>query len=88
METYWLLPLVLLLFAAIIGLAGNALTLKTTSEYAKYTMRGGKDISIEGDTVKAAKTSGLDTGYAFVYSLGKAETVTLVNAKCLWWFQQ
>ena len=64
--------------AAIIGLAGSALVLKTTAEYAAYTMRGGKDISIEGDSVKVAKTSGLDTGYAFQYSLGKAETVTLL----------
>jgi Bacterial membrane protein YfhO len=65
-------------FAAIVGLAGNALSLMTTSEYAAYTMRGGKDITIEGDSVKTAKTSGLDTSYAFQYSLGKAETVTFL----------
>ncbi len=64
--------------SAIIGLAGNALTLKTTSEYVKYTMRGGKDISIDGDSVTTAKTKGLDTSYAFIYSLGKAETFTLM----------
>ena len=64
--------------AAIVGLAGNALMLKTTAEYVKYTMRGGKDISIEGDTVKAVKTKGLDTAYAFIYSLGKAESFTLM----------
>jgi hypothetical protein len=64
--------------SAIIGIAGNALTLKTTSEYAKYTIRGGKSISIEGDSVKGAKTSGLDTSYAFEYSLGTAETVTFL----------
>lgn len=64
--------------AAIVGIAGNALTLKTTAEYAKYTMRGGKNISIEGDSVKVAKTSGLDTSYAFEYSLGPAETVTFL----------
>ena len=66
------------IIAATIGLAGNALTLMTTSEYAAYTMRGGKDISITGDKVEKAKTSGLDTAYAFVYSLGKAETVTFL----------
>ena len=66
------------LISAIIGIAGNALTLKTTSEYARYTMRGGKDIHIEGDSVTVAKTSGLDTSYAFEYSLGQAETVTLL----------
>jgi Bacterial membrane protein YfhO len=64
--------------AALIGLAGNALILKTTSEYSKYTMRGGKDIEIDGDSVKIAKTKGLDTSYAFEYSLGKAETFTLL----------
>ena len=41
-------------------------------------MRGGKDISIEGDKVTAAKTSGLDTSYAFQYSLGKAESVVIL----------
>lgn len=64
--------------AAIIGLAGNALTLKTTSEYAKYTMRGGKDVQIDGDKVTEVKTSGLDTFYAFQYSLAKAESFTLL----------
>ncbi|HMU46083.1 MAG TPA: hypothetical protein PKC72_06930 [Chitinophagaceae bacterium] len=68
------------MIASIIAVAGNALVLKTTSEYTKYTMRGGKDISIEGDTVTAAKTTGLDTSYAFEYSLGKAETATLIMA--------
>jgi hypothetical protein len=63
---------------AVIGLAGSALALMTTAEYTKYTMRGGKSISIEGDTVKSANTSGLDTAYAFEYSLGKAETFTLL----------
>jgi Bacterial membrane protein YfhO len=64
--------------AAIIALAGNALVLKTTSEYSQYTMRGGKDVEINGDSVKVAKTKGLDTGYAFEYSLGKAEALTLL----------
>ncbi|MBK7560869.1 MAG: hypothetical protein IPI68_04970 [Chitinophagaceae bacterium] len=35
--------------AAIVGVAGNALTLLTTNEYTKLTMRGGKDVTIEGD---------------------------------------
>lgn len=64
--------------SALIGLAGNALGLKTTAEYSKLTMRGGKDIAIEGDTVKAVKTKGLDTAYAFEYSLGKAESMTMI----------
>jgi hypothetical protein len=64
--------------AAITAVAGNALTLLTTSEYAKYTMRGGKDINIDGDKVTAVKTSGLDTSYAFQYSLGKAEATVVM----------
>jgi len=64
--------------SALIAIAGNALVLKTTSEYSKYTMRGGKNIEIQGDTVKAAKTKGLDTAYAFEYSLGRGETVTFI----------
>ncbi len=68
----------LTILSAVIGVAGNALVLMTTSEYSKFTMRGGKDISIEGDTVKKASTTGLDTSYAFEYSLGKGETFTLL----------
>lgn len=64
--------------AAVVGIATSAITLMTTSEYSKYTMRGGKNISIEGDSVKAVNTKGLDTAYAFEYSLGKAETFTLL----------
>ena len=55
------------------------MTLMSTAEYTKYTMRGGKSIDIQkGDTVVAANTSGLDTAYAFEYSLGKAESFTLL----------
>lgn len=68
----------LTVLAAVIGVAGNALVLMTTSEYSKYTMRGGKDLAIEGDTVKQVKTSGLDTEYAFQYSIDKPETFTLL----------
>lgn len=64
-----------------IALASTAVTLLTTYEYAKATTRGGKDITIEGDAVKKAKTSGLDTAYAFQYSFGRAETVVLMMPK-------
>jgi len=68
----------IVLGAALIGIASSAVSLLTTYEYAKATMRGGKDISIQGDTVKQTKTSGLDTSYAFQYSFGKAEVVTVM----------
>jgi len=60
--------------AALVGVAGSAVTLMTSYEYTKATMRGGKTISIEGDSVKQAATSGLDTSYALRWSLSKAET--------------
>ncbi len=41
-------------------------------------MRGGKDVEIVGDSVKAIKTSGLDTSYAWQYSVGKTEILTLL----------
>lgn len=64
--------------AAIAGIAACSVTLLTNNEYVKATMRGGKDVSIEGSEVKATKTSGLDTAYAFQYSLGKAETFVIM----------
>ena len=67
--------------SALVAVGSTAVTLLTTYEYAKATTRGGKDISIEGDVVKKAKTSGLDTAYAFQYSFGRAETVVLIMPK-------
>lgn len=64
--------------SVIIGLAGNALPLMTTAEYVKYTPRGGNDVSIENDTVKAVQIKGLDTTYAFEYSISKPEITTLI----------
>lgn len=66
------------LLSAIVAIAGNALILLTAAEYSSYTMRGGKDIAIEGDQIKVASTKGLDTSYAFEYSLGNTESFTLL----------
>jgi membrane protein YfhO len=67
--------------STLVAVGSTALTLLTTYEYAKATTRGGNDISVEGDVVKKAKTSGLDTAYAFQYSFGRAETVVLMMPK-------
>jgi tetrahydromethanopterin S-methyltransferase subunit E len=64
--------------AAVTGLMTNSLSLLTTTEYSKATMRGGKSVSIEGDKVQAANTKGLDTSYAFQYSLMKAEPLVIM----------
>ncbi len=63
--------------AALIGVMGNALSILVIPEYSKASIRGGKSVEIKGDSVYAVKnTGGLDTSYAFSYSLGKGEALT------------
>jgi len=64
--------------AAVAGLSINVLTILTSSEYAKATMRGGKSVEIKGDTVTAVKTAGLDPDYAFRYSMKPAEPLVML----------
>lgn len=64
--------------AALVGLGCYALSYLTTSEYAKYTMRGGKSVEISGAEVKAANTTGLDIDYAFMYSMSKTEPLIML----------
>jgi hypothetical protein len=66
------------IFAALLSVGGNALILWTSAEYSRYTMRGGKDVVITDGKVNTTKTTGLDTSYAFEYSLGKRESLTLL----------
>ncbi|HEY8688564.1 MAG TPA: YfhO family protein [Chitinophagaceae bacterium] len=63
---------------AMIGIFNSGVTFLTTYDYAKYTMRGGKTIETTDKGIVQKKTSGLDNDYAFQYSLGKGETVTLM----------
>lgn len=67
--------------AAIVGVAGSAMSLMTNSEYVKATMRGGKDISIEDGKVSTAKTTGLDPDYALRWSISKPEATVLLMPK-------
>ena len=62
--------------AAGVAALTTSLSLLTTSEYSKYTMRGGKSVEIVGDSVSTTQTKGLDTAYAFSYSLGPGEVLT------------
>lgn len=66
------------LLAASLSIACNALILWTSAEYSRYTMRGGKEVVVENGKANTTKTSGLDTSYAFEYSLGKRESLTLL----------
>ncbi len=67
--------------AAIVGIANSSMSFLIGSDYAKSTIRGGKNISIEGESVKAEKTSGLDTSYALQYSFIKAEPLVALMPK-------
>jgi len=69
------LSLGIALAAGAVGVCFNMVTLATTSDYAKATMRGGQ-LTFDS-TGKSSKSSGLSIDYAFTYgSYGKAETFT------------
>jgi len=66
----------LVAFSLIIGLLNYALTLLPTKEYATETMRGGKSELTQADSKNKTK-GGLDKDYAFSWSYGIQETLTL-----------
>lgn len=72
----------LLFIAGMIGLATNALTLLTTYDYAKESKRGGQLVmdnpANKKDKVSNGKTNGLSKDYAFQWSYGKVETMSLM----------
>jgi hypothetical protein len=71
----------LVAITALIGLFSNATVYFPTLDYAKESKRGGQLI-MDGKTTnqktKDGKTSGLDREYAFQWSYGKLETVSLM----------
>jgi hypothetical protein len=58
----------ILMVGGIMGVLNNAERTLTQKSYAPYSIRGGSDLK---------GTTGLDTNYAFAWSQGKAETLTL-----------
>lgn len=72
----------LLLAAGLLGLAVNAITLLPTYDYAKYSKRGGQlkmdETNKANDKVVDGKTTGLSKEYAFQWSYGRAETMSLM----------
>jgi hypothetical protein len=67
------------LSAAGLGALTSSVNLFTTYDYSKESMRGGKANLTASDTSTAKKTtSGLDADYAFRWSYGKAETLSLL----------
>ncbi len=72
----------LVVLAGLFGVATNAITLFPTYDYAKYSKRGGQLQMDEGnkknEKVIDGKTTGLSKEYAFQWSYGKMETMSLM----------
>lgn len=73
-----IISLALAAVAALVGLGSYALSYITTTEYAKYTMRGGKTVAIKGNQVTAVNTKGLDEDYAMSYSMTNLEPLVML----------
>ncbi len=67
-----------LLLACVLAFGGNMRHLLVNQEYAKYTMRGGSELTITPDGEKEKVSEGLDVDYAFAWSYGIGETYTLL----------
>ena len=72
---FWVASCILLL-AALMAVAPAADKLVPTWDYSKETMRGGA--VLHGTADSEAGKSGLNRDYAFMWSYGKAETMTLL----------
>ena len=59
---------------AVLAAAPAVGILLPTSDYAKSSMRGGSELDVKD----GEKSTGLDTEYAFAWSYGKAESLTLL----------
>jgi hypothetical protein len=64
--------------AGVIGLAAAAITLMPTAEYVKETMRGGRSELTDSTNLGNKTKGGLDKDYAFNWSYGVDETLTLL----------
>ena len=73
LKYYWKATAVLAV-VAILAAAPAVGILLPTSDYAKSSMRGGSELNIKD----GEKSTGLDTEYAFAWSYGKAESLTLL----------
>ncbi|WP_242923776.1 YfhO family protein [Pontibacter liquoris] len=65
-----------LLVAAILAVGVNFGRLYTTAEYSQYSIRGKSELTTKNSGDKTS--SGLDRGYAFNWSYGVGETITLL----------
>ena len=71
---------------SVLAVAANASHLVVNQEYAKYTMRGGSEISVTPEDLYkdgepksiAGEKAGLNIDYAYNWSYGKGETFTIM----------
>jgi len=71
--TGWLKGALVAALAVALGFGSNLSKIWPTYEYSQETIRGGSDLS-----AKAGKGNGLSIDYAFGWSYGKAESLTLL----------
>lgn len=71
---YYLKATAVLAVVAVLSVAPAVGILLPTADYAKASMRGGSELAAEGN----GKSGGLDTEYAFRWSYGKLESLTLL----------
>ncbi|BDD04368.1 YfhO family protein [Aureibacter tunicatorum] len=71
-EKQFAISCVILVASASIALGSNLVKVWSTGEYAKSSTRGGSELSS-----KKSSGDGLEKDYAFAWSLGKLETMTL-----------
>ncbi|MEA3426502.1 MAG: YfhO family protein [Bacteroidota bacterium] len=67
----------LVIFATLLGVMVNAITLFTTYEYSKRTIRGGSELAGADSTSTVTKT-GLSKDYALSYSMFKTEPLVMM----------
>jgi hypothetical protein len=68
----------LAVFAGVVGLGAAAITLVPTAEFAKETMRGGRSELTDTTNAGNKTKGGLNKDYAFNWSYGIDETLTLL----------
>lgn len=71
---YYLKATAVLAVVAVLSVAPAVGILLPTADYAKASMRGGSELAAEDNS----KSGGLDTEYAFRWSYGKLESLTLL----------
>lgn len=67
-----------LIIAAVIAVMPNSSHLAINAEYAKYTMRGGSELSIKANDNANNNKKGLTIDYAYAWSYGVGETLTML----------